>query len=376
MSPPKKRYRMIGIAITLAVAIAVGLLAGTALRSFGRLPRGERKARIERSPNYRDGRFRNQLPTPTTTQDKGMLRNILDFLFARNPHVKPDRPLPAVKTNLHALDRDEDVLVWFGHSSYLIQVDGRRYLIDPVLTDCWPMSMMFRPFEGTDIYRPEDIPEIDCLIISHDHWDHLDYHTVTALRDRIGQVVCALGVGEHFEYWGFDPARIVELDWHQSAALAGGATVNCLPARHFAGRGLRSGQSLWASYMLSTPSMTIYIGGDTGYDDHFAEVGRQFPAIDLAILENGQYDADWRYIHTMPGQLVQAIADLRPQRVLTVHNSKFALCKHAWNEPLNNIAKAAESEGFDLLTPMIGEQVRLKDTTQTFSKWWIGPESE
>lgn len=157
------------------------------------------------------------------------------------------------------------------------------------------------------------MPDIDYLIITHDHWDHLDRGTVTALRPRIRTVVCPLGVGEHFEYWGFPKERIVELDWHEQAALDDGFTIRCLPARHFSGRGLNSNQTLWGSFLLQSPSRKIYIGGDGGYGKHFAQIGREFPDIDLAILENGQYNEAWRYIHTLPGQLAQAAKDLSRQ---------------------------------------------------------------
>ena len=140
------------------------------------------------------------------------------------------------------------------------------------------------------------MPDIDYLVISHDHWDHLDYNTVKKLKDRIGAVICPLGVGEHFEYWGFDKERLIELDWNEDANLVPGFMIHCLPARHFSGRRLTANQSLWASFLLEAPSQKIYIGGDGGYDTHYAEIGNRFPGIDLAILENGQYNEEWSLI--------------------------------------------------------------------------------
>ena len=328
--------------------------------SFGRIPRGERLARIERSPNYRDGAFRNIHETPLMTLDKGRLQGLLDFVFKDKTGLKPDSALTVVKTDLRQIDPEEDVLVWFGHSSYLVQVDGKRVLVDPVFCMASPVSFINKPFKGTDVYHPEDMPDIDYLVISHDHWDHLDYHTVRALKDRIGKVICSLGVGEHFEYWGFDKERITELDWNEDANLNNGFIVHCLPARHFSGRGLSANQSLWASFLFETPSRKIYIGGDGGYDTHFAEIGNRFPDIDLAILENGQYNEEWKLIHLMPEHIAQAAKDLKAKTYLTVHHSKYALAKHRWDEPLRNAENMRDIDSLNVLVPEIGEKIELK----------------
>ena len=207
---------------------------------------------------------------------------------------------------------------------------------------------------------PDDMPDIDYLVISHDHWDHLDYNTVKKLKDRIGAVICPLGVGEHFEYWGFDKERLIELDWNEDANLAPGFMIHCLPARHFSGRRLTANQSLWASFLLEAPSQKIYIGGDGGYDTHYAEIGNRFPGIDLAILENGQYNEEWSLIHLMPQYMAQTARDLKAKRVLTVHHSKYALAKHRWDEPLKNAEEMKNKDSLNVLIPEIGEVVALE----------------
>lgn len=355
------------IGLILIVICLVGVVIVLFLNqpSFGRLPRGKRLERISHSPNYRNGEFSNQHKTEFITSQKGRIGVTLDFLFRENKDLRPQENLPAIKTNLRAIPRNRDVLVWFGHSSYFIQIDGKRILADPVFCKASPVSFVNRPFKGTDIYRAEDMPEVDYLVISHDHWDHLDYQTVKELKNRIGQVICPLGVGEHFEYWGFDPERIIELDWEESAALASGFRVHCLPARHFSGRGITSNQSLWASFLIEAPSQKIYLGGDGGYDTHFADIGKRFPDIDLAILENGQYNEDWQYIHLMPSYLEQTAKDLKAKTILTVHHSKYALAKHPWNEPRANAVKLAQSDSFQVLLPVIGEIVTIKDDAKT-----------
>lgn len=325
--------------------------------AFGRPPRGERLERIMRSPHYRDGAFHNEREVPVMTSDKNLIQGAIEFLFRKTDGLRPDHPLPIIRTDLKKMSGDENRLVWFGHSSYLIRVDGKRILVDPVFCSASPVSFVNKPFKGTDVYRPQDMPYIDYLIITHDHWDHLDYQTVTALKDRVGRVICALGVGEHLEYWGFDKEHIVELDWNEDAALDCGFTVHCLPARHFSGRGLNPNQTLWASFLMETPTQTVYMAGDGGYGPHFAEIGKRFPHIDLAILENGQYSEDWRYIHLMPRYMAQVAKELRAKNILTVHHSKYALSKHRWDEPLANAHHMAEEDSLNVLIPRIGEEV-------------------
>ncbi len=358
------------IILSILIVLSVAAIAFINQPSFGRLPHGERLERVRKSSNYRDGKFQNLSPTQQITSDKSLFSIMMDFLFKKVKDLRPETDLPTIKTDLKQLNHDEEMMVWLGHSSVFIQANGQRFLVDPVLVMSSPVSFFNKAFKGTDIYSPSDMPDIDFLIISHDHWDHLDYNTIKQLKDRIGKVICPLGVGEHLEYWGFDKNSIIEFDWNENKSFANGLTIYCLPARHFSGRGLSSNQTLWASFMLQTPAKNIFISGDSGYDTHFSDINKQFPNIDLAIMENGQYDKDWKYIHMLPEDLAKAIVDLKPKKVLTVHNSKFALAKHTWHEPMETVAENAEKDSFNLLTPMIGEVVSLNDTTQVFKKWW------
>lgn len=312
--------------------------------AFGRLPRGERQKRIEHSPNYKDGLFVNKELTPFMTSSKNRWRIMWDNLTEKKPeNLTPSAGMQAVKTDLKQLDLSKDAIVWFGHSSYLLVNGGRKVLVDPVLTTGFPASLMMKPFKGTDVYSPKDIPDVDYLVITHDHYDHLDYGTVKAICGRVGKVICPLGVGEHFEYWGYPMEKIVEMDWNEVYATDDGFKVTCLPARHFSGRFFRQKPTLWASFMIEGHSI-VYVGGDSGYGTHFAEIGKRYPQIDLAVLENGQYNEDWRYIHTLPAQLPKVIHDLHAAVALPVHNGKFALSRHAWDEPVRKIKEAAAKD--------------------------------
>ena len=341
------------IVVLVLIVLGAGVCGFLAQPSFGRLPSGERLERIRMSPNYRDGAFRNRVPTPMMTGEKNRWRILAEFIFSDRRGLRPERPVAVVRPDLKHLP-DSNLMVWFGHSSYLLQIDGRRILVDPVFRMASPVSFVNRPFAGTDVFRPEDMPDIDLLIITHDHWDHLDYKTVKALRNRIRKVVCPLGVGAHLEYWGYDPDRLCELDWDEQTEVEG-LVVHCLPTRHFSGRGLASNRTLWGSFLVEAPSLSAFIGGDGGYGPHFEEIGRRFPKIDWAILENGQYSENWKFIHTMPCLLGKAAADLRAKQVVTVHHSKYALSSHPWDEPLKNARDLKSSAEASVSIPSIGE---------------------
>ena len=338
--------------IILAVVAVVAITAILVLRhpAFGRHVSAERKARIEASPNYRDGMFQNEEETPQFTGDKSPMAMLWDFITNPPKDRVPKEPLPAVKTDLKNLPIDRDWLVWFGHSSYMFCLNGKRYLVDPLLKMEFPASVMMKPFKGTDIYTPDDMPDIDVLIITHEHWDHLDYATLCEIRPKVAHVVCPLGVAEYIEYWKYNKSIITELDWYDKVN-----GITCQPTRHFSNRLLGGhNQTLWASFMVEDGDRKVYVGGDGGYDGRFKRIREQFGQVDLALLENGQYNNDWRYIHSTPEGLEHAILDLQAQAVFTVHHDKFALAKHPWSEPEQLVQSFAERNSVNLLDQPIG----------------------
>jgi L-ascorbate metabolism protein UlaG (beta-lactamase superfamily) len=342
-------------------------------KKFGRQPSGKRLERIKQSKNYREGAFQNLSITPPLAEGVSYFTVLKEFFFGGSNQKAPQLIDNIRKTNLHTIEEALDTLVWFGHSSYFMQIDGKKILVDPVLSGAaTPMPFGTRAFKGTDIYKPEDIPEIDYLFLTHDHWDHLDYTTLLKLKNKVNTIFCPLGLGAHLEYWGFDMTKVIESDWNETIDLGNGFIINTTPARHFSGRGFRRNQTLWTSFVLKTLSMKIFIGGDSGYDTHFKLLGEQFGPFDLAILENGQYNQHWKYIHMMPEEFHQAAIELKALRILPVHSSKFALSLHSWDEPLKLVTENNQLSQLNIITPMIGEQVNLQDTAQTFSKWWEG----
>ena len=359
------------LAIFIFILIAFGIIIFFRLPKFGKLPTGDRLIKIRASPNFKNGTFQNQSVTPDLTEGATYFSVLKKFIFEKKERNKPLDTIPSIKTNLLNLDAAKDVLIWFGHSSYFIQVEGKRILVDPVLSGvASPVSFSTNAFKGTDIYTTEDIPLIDYLFISHDHWDHMDYETLVKLKPKIKRIICGLGTGEHLEYWGYHKDVIIEKDWNEEIILEDGFVVNTTPARHFSGRGLKRNKALWVSFVLQTHGLKIFIGGDSGYDKHFKEIGENFGPFDLAILENGQYDISWKYIHMMPGEVLKAAKELNARKLLPVHSSKFAIANHPWDAPLSSISALSKDFNIKLITPLIGEQVNLKDSNQQFTEWW------
>jgi L-ascorbate metabolism protein UlaG (beta-lactamase superfamily) len=337
----------------------------------GRLPAGERLERIKRSPNYIDGQFQSPWPTRLSESSGSFLGTVWDVFFRDHPRLRPQEPLPAVKTDFSKLDRSKDTVIWLGHSSFFIQLGGLRILLDPVLSDhAAPVFFLNKVFPGTDIYDPEDLPPADYLIISHDHWDHLDYPTVRAIREKVRRVICPLGVGSHLEYWGFPKENIFEGDWYDQIDFPDDElTVTILPARHFSGRLLRRNRTLWAGMALITPNRSIFFSGDSAYGPHFKDIGQKFGSFDLVLLDCGQYDAQWPLVHPTPEETAQAAEDLNAKKLLPAHAGKFAIARHPWDEPFERIEAASRTRDYTLITPRIGEPVWL-DLDQKFPPWW------
>ncbi|WP_223584742.1 MBL fold metallo-hydrolase [Sphingobacterium sp. GVS05A] len=354
----------------LTLVVLIGLITSYMMHpQFGKRPSGERLKRIEQSKQFKDGKFRNSSPTPQLTQSWTVA--LSDYFFKKSGETSPKHKIPSVPVNWDSLFTRSHGLVWLGHSSYLLRADGKTILVDPVLSgSISPIPGSGKAFAGADVTTADALPAIDYLFISHDHYDHMDYKTLKTLQPRVGKIIVGLGVGEHLEYWGYRNDQIIEKDWWDHVDLGNGFHVTVTPARHFSGRSIWSANTLWASYVLETPSLKLYLGGDSGYDSHFKEIGDKLGPFDLAILENGQYDLSWKYIHMMPEQVVQAAKDLQAAKLLPVHSSKFVLANHAWYEPLERISKEASIQRQPLLTPRIGEVVDLDDTHNGPSYWW------
>ncbi len=362
--------------LTLLLIIGCSVVGACAILSqpkFGRHPDGERLELIRASPNHEDGEFKNTVPTQTLQDGQSTMKIMWNGLFAPRVRLKPETPLPAVKTDIETLDIERDVVIWLGHSSFYIQLGGRRILVDPIFSDyAAPFSFLNKAFPGTNLYTAAEMPDIDFLVISHDHWDHLDYPTVAALKEKVKNVVMPLGIGAHFEHWGYPEEKLHEADWGTTLRFDGGVLVHVVPARHYSGRLFTKNKTLWAGFILETAEHRIFLSGDSGYGPHFAEIARTFGDFDLVALDGGQYDARWPQIHMTPEEAARAAEELGAKAMLLAHAGRFSISAHPWDEPFMRITEASKDKRFRLLTPRIGEAVWLDGSEQIFSPWWEG----
>ena len=366
------------ICLRLLQALAfVVVLAATAMAAylqhplFGHLPEGERLARTAQSPNFANGVFVNQIDSPLSTTEQSEFSMWMETIFGQKGHPRPPSAIPAIKTDLKALDITQDLLVWLGHSSYFVQLGGQRILIDPVFSaNAAPVPLVNVAFDGTSIYTANDMPEIDLLLITHDHYDHLDYPSIQALRPKVKQVVTGLGVGAHFEAWGYDKRAVQEADWYTTVRPTSELHVHVTPARHFSGRSFTRDTSLWVGFALVSPQRRVFFSGDSGYAPHFAEIGRRLGPFDWVALDAGQYDPRWANVHMNPEQAAQAAEDLQAKALTPGHVGRFSISPHDWDDPFKRITTVSQERSYALWTPEIGRPVYLDGRAQNFSAWW------
>lgn len=367
----KKQLRIILMGLVGLVAIVLlGAFAYLQRIEFGADPEASLMAR---SQNYSNGEFHNLIPTSVVAEGENGLSITLSDLMNPVEQLHPAQAIPVLKIDLKALAPQQDTLIWLGHSSYFVQMAGQRMLVDPVFKSyAGPVSSAGRAFEGTSVYTADDMPEIDLLLITHDHWDHLDFETVTALQSKIKQVLVPLGVGAHFQRWGYAKNKVSEADWYEKTALGDDLAIHVVPARHYSGRALSQNKTLWAGFVLESSKRRIMLSGDTGYGPHFNEIGKRFGSFDLVALDMGQYDPRWPTIHMSPKEAAQAAQELNAKALLPAHVARFSLARHAWDEPFERISAESKNKSYRLLTPQIGEIVNLGDERQQFSNWWLG----
>jgi len=345
--------------------------------AFGALPSGKSLEKVKASKNYIDGEFRNKENTELLTDTKKTpIKRLLEFALKKDPEgTVPNFKLPSVKTDLKNLDPNEDIMVWFGHSSLFIQIAGKRILVDPVFSKyASPVPFTDKAFDGTNIYDVDDLPEIDILLITHDHYDHLDYPTIKKLKEKVFKIIVPLGVDAHLFRWGFDENKITTVDWDDEVTIDSNLKIYALESRHFSGRSFfNRNQSLWVSYLIEEKmddkNYKLFLSGDGGYSKRFKGFKEKFGQIDFAAMECGQYNKEWSLIHSMPEEVIIEVQDMGVKNLLPIHNSKFKLSNHTWDDPLKRLNKLVEDTNIKLLTPMIGEKIYLHKEN-SFSKWW------
>jgi L-ascorbate metabolism protein UlaG (beta-lactamase superfamily) len=320
------------------------------------------------SPQFAEGRFHNTLPTPVLPPASAR-RGLMRQMHEERHTGLPGGPIPLARPELPE-DAAELAATWFGHSSALVEVDGHRVLVDPV----WGHRVSPSPLLGPTRLHPvpvplEHLPQVDAVLISHDHYDHLDLPTVQAiLREQEAPFVVPLGIGVHLRRWGVPESRVVELDWDQSTKV-GGLTLTCTEARHFSGRFFSRNTTLWSSWVIAGPRHRVFFGGDTGYTPAFAGIGARLGPFDLTLMPVGAYNEAWAAMHMDPEEAVRAHGDLGGRVLLPVHWATFNLAFHRWAEPVERLLAAAERSGTTVVVPQPGQRVDVLELPEP-SDWW------
>lgn len=318
-------------------------------------------------------KYENRPPTPMHVSWKSMLNTIRDSLKGR-ANRRPDLALPvtALKEVGAAAPGDIPRVTWFGHSAVLLELEGKRLLFDPMFGNRpSPVSWAGpKRYSLNHPLQPEDLPAIDAIILSHNHYDHLDYFSICKLMDRTHQFIVPMGVGKRLIKWGIPFEHIIEHAWWDEFEL-GGLAISCTPSRHFSGRGLFDRNStLWCSWVIVGSETKVFFSGDSGYGPHFKDIGERYGPFNLTLMECGQYDERWSAIHMLPEETVQAHLDLLGQLLIPIHWGAFTLSFHAWTDPVERVTQAALKRGVRIATPRIGESFEIYSEEVPTNKWW------
>lgn len=357
---------------TLKIFISI-LLTGILFISFyPPLGRRASKARIKSfntKDNFERGKFINQIPASQMMSLKHT-SSILREYMKGNPNRKPAVPITIDSSGQSS--KDTDKITWYGHSAFMLQLEGKTLLVDPMFGKA-PTPF---PFFGNKRFSSglpidlENLPAIDAVILSHDHYDHLDYYSIKKLKNKVSQFIVPLGVGDHLVRWGISRDKIQEHNWWDEVFYKGLHLV-CTPARHFSGRSLNDRNStLWCSWVISGQEFKVFFSGDSGYGTHFKEIGERYGPFDLTLMECGQYDERWSTIHMMPEETVQATIDVKGKLMIPIHWAGFTLSLHDWTDPIERVTKAAKDKSVHVSTPKIGESVHIGSDIFPQTVWW------
>ena len=354
---------LLTIITLIAVLIVTYLAFVNYYPTFGGDVTEVRQAQYQSSEQFKDGVFVNKKDVPKDPSFSEMLTLSRKFFFTRVKNGRPEKDLSVQKIDSLAIaDYNEAPrLIWFGHSAFLLQIEGKNILIDPMFGEVaaphpWLGSKRFNKEFPIAI---EKLPKIDAVLISHDHYDHLDYNSIKRLKSKVEKYFVPLGVGVHLEAWGIAADKIVELDWWQEQIYKELQLV-CTPAQHFSGRKFSNGQStLWSSWVIRSENSSIFFSGDSGYGPHFKAIGEKYGPFNLAMMECGQYNEMWPDIHMFPEETAQAGIDVQAKTLIPIHWGAFKLAMHSWTEPIERVTKTAETLQINLITPEIGKPIMI-----------------
>ncbi|MDD2404517.1 MAG: MBL fold metallo-hydrolase [Victivallaceae bacterium] len=356
------------LSVILLLLIGIIGLFSVAYPQFGKLPDSAEYERYAKLSNFKDGKFVNEEPMRRIVW-KNSRRNAISRFVFESPK-SPDFEIPRHQLSARSFaGNPADLKVyWLGHSFLIMEIDGTRIITDPVFGNAGPLKFIVRRFQPPPLRR-EDLPEADAIIISHDHYDHLEFKTIMSLREKSVRFIVPLGAGAHLQIWGIAPERITELNWGEHTVV-GNLKVTAQTARHFSGRRLDTRNlTLWASFVLEGPRHKVFFGGDGGYGKHFKSIGEKFGPFDLTCLEIGSWNERWPDSHLFPEQTIQAHRDLRGKYLLPIHWAAFDLAFHDWDEPIKRAVATAVSENVKMLTPIQGDPLIPGETP--VGRWWL-----
>jgi len=368
-----KIFKMvIGILVSIiGMIVLIAVIFINTSPEFGSKSQGERLVKIKASENYKDGKFQN-LSETDVSGDMNYVKTLSEYFTDGNK--VPDWSIPVNKISSETISKTSDSttkITWFGHSALLLELDGKKIFLDPMLGEVPAPHPLLgsKRFNDTLPLAIENIPNLDVVIISHDHYDHLDYGSIKTIKDKVAHFYVPLGVGAHLISWGVAEEKITEMDWWETISFDG-LQLTATPSRHFSGRGITDRfNTQWSSWVIKGQKDNIYFSGDSGYDTHFKEIGDKYGPFDLAIMECGQYDAQWPLIHMMPEETVLATQDVNGKILLPIHWGSFKLGLHSWTDPIERVTAEAIAKNVTITTPIIGEAVTVGKAIPT-SEWW------
>lgn len=373
-----KRMLAICISVVSLLFISIFLVMSCSPQFGGKLSKNQKEL-YKDSPNFKDGIFINkeELNVSPKITFSGFVEG-LGSLFSKDEKTLATKPNKAIKVeSIHSPDissvKDSTRLVWFGHSTFLLQLENKNVLIDPMFGNVpSPISWVGGKRFSTELpIEIENLPHIDAIVLSHDHYDHLDYGSIMKLKNKVNMYYTPLGMGIHLEKWGISKEKIKELDWWGEAKLDN-LTFRCTPSQHGSGRKLNAmSNTLWSSWIIHSNQVNIFFSGDGGYAEHFKQIGDKYGPFDFAMLECGQYNEQWPLLHMFPEQTAQAGVDLKAKQFMPIHWGAFSLSNHAWQEPVERVIKAADALNIPVIVPKIGEALLIQPNIEYSNEtWW------
>lgn len=371
----KKIIRMLYIVLSLiTLLIIIGVLFINLSPQFGGVASKQQQELFSKSKHYKDGKFLNNGGVKMEMSFKDSFKAMW-ILFKSNSKAEPNKNITVQKIDSITIANynSKTRFIWFGHSTFLLQIKGKNLLIDPMFGNVPAPNPLLgnKRFSNKLPIEIEKLPSIDAVLITHDHYDHLDYESIQKLKDKVNIFYTPLGIGIHLLKWGVEKERIIELDWWQEIKFEE-LTIRCTPAQHFSGRGISDREkTLWCSWIIQSDDENLFFSGDSGYASHFKEIGDQYGPFDFAFMECGQYNNLWPLVHMLPEETAQAGLDIKAKKMMPIHWGAFKLASHSWTDPVERISKKAKELNIDLVIPKIGEiiEIGLNDSEEIYP-WW------